>query len=82
MNELQTSVISNIKEIVDQYNLSYCVSNNHNYLTIYNGSGIWNASFSIMINWDNHTGFICQLSKDFEIKDIESYVILLCEIIS
>lgn len=83
MNELQTSVISKLHEIADEYGLVFAHSDNAMYVHFMKQNGCFdNPVFSYSVAWDAKKVNIFHLSKTFDLKDIESYTRLLCEVIS
>lgn len=80
---LQTSIISKLKEIADEYGITFTHSDNFMYLHFYKHDvGLSDPAFSYAVDWGVKKVNIFHLNKTFELVNIESYTRLLCEVIS
>lgn len=83
MNDLQTSILSKLQEIADTFGITFSHSTDCQFLYFHKYEcGLCDAGFSVLVDWDEKKCNILHLWKTFELRNIESYCTLLCEIIS
>lgn len=81
-NLLQTSIISQLKEIADEYSLTFSKSEDCQFLYFTKVEcGLCDPSFVVIVEWDVCKANITSLGKVVELKDLVSCVRLLAEVI-
>lgn len=83
MDELQVSILSTLKELADEYGITFSHTDNCQFVFFTKvEAGFMDAGFLYYINWEEYKVSIPALNTIFEIKDIKSYTTLLLEVIS
>lgn len=80
--ELQTSILSKLQEIADEYGIEMLVSHDkqHIYFTKVD-TKLFDPRFSYMINWDTKRVTLWCVDKTFDLVNIESYTRLMASVI-
>lgn len=82
-NLLQTSIISQLKELADEYDLLFSTSEDNQFLYFNKiECGLCDPSFVVISEWNVCKANIITLGKTIELKDLVSCCRLLCEVIS
>jgi len=80
---LQTSIISQLKELCDDYGLVFSTSDDCQFIYFTKVEcGMCDAGFMVIVEWNVCKANIITLSKTVELKDLVSCVRLLAEVIS
>ncbi|QCQ57875.1 hypothetical protein Barba22A_gp024 [Rheinheimera phage vB_RspM_Barba22A] len=83
MNELQTSVLSTLKELADSYNLTFSYSDDYQLVFFSKPEvGFLDPSFALAIEWKVKKANIFRLNKTIELHQIDDCCRLLCEVIA
>ena len=83
MNELQTSIISQLRELADDYGLAFSTSDDYQFIYFTKvETYLCDPAFMLVVEWNVCKANIITLSKTIELKDLVSCVRLLCEVIS
>lgn len=82
MNELQASILSTLKELADEYGITFSHTDNCQLVFFTKvGCGFMDPSFTIAIAWDVKKANIFLLNKTIDLYQIEDCCRLLCEVI-
>jgi hypothetical protein len=83
MDEHKVDILSNLKEIADEYGITCIISENDQFVSFHKAeTGFCDPSFSLFIEWDVCKVNVMNLNKTFSLDKIDGYARLMCEVIS
>jgi hypothetical protein len=83
LNELQTSIISQLKEIADDYKLAFGITDDCQFIYFTKvETYLCDPAFMLVVEWNVNKVMISNLGKTIDLKDLVSCVRLLAEVIS
>jgi hypothetical protein len=83
MNEHKIQIISQLKEIADEYGLTFSSSDDDQFVYFWKYEvGMCDPAVCFYIDWHTNEASMLNLNKRFSLKDIKSYVILIAEVLS